>query len=96
LFKAYLEFNYVGAIANQVNMMQAEHNIFAYRMAANLHRYPGFVKMMDENIVWSREGEATLAHDEKVRIFYAEVMARLAELQELEPEPDYDLMWCGV
>ena len=96
LFKAYLEFNYTGAIANQVNMMQAEHNIFAYRMAANLHRYPGFNKMMDANVVWSREGEATLAHDEKVRIFYAEVLARLAELQELEPEPDYDLMWCGI
>jgi hypothetical protein len=96
LFKAYLEFNYVGGIANQVNLMQAEHNLFAYRLAANLHRYPGFTKMMEANSVAGRNGEAVLANDERVRIFYNEVLARLAELQELEPNPDFDLMWCGV
>jgi hypothetical protein len=96
LFKAYLEFSYIGGIANQVNMMQAEHNLFAYRFAANLHRYPGFAKIMEANNAWSQEGEATLANDERARRFSGEVVTRLAELKELEPNPDYDLMWCGV
>jgi hypothetical protein len=95
LFKAYLEFNFVGGVATQVNMMQQEHNVFAHRLAANLHRYPGFATMMEMNNVWSREGEA-VHNDEKSMIFSNEVSGRLAELQELEPNPDYDLMWCGV
>ena len=96
LFRAYLEFSYAGGIANEVNMMQSEHDIFAYRLAANLHRYPGFAKMMDANVVWSQQGEATMANDERARAFVSRLTARLAELQELEPNPDYDLMWCGV
>ena len=76
-------------------MMQSEHNVFAYRLAANLHRYPGFAKMMDRNNIWSTQGEAVHI-DEKSMIFSNEVTARLAELQELEPNPNYDLMWCGV
>ena len=85
-----------GGVAIQVNMMQSDHDIFAYRMAANLHRYPGFAKMMDANAVWGRQGEAVLVNDERSRVFFEGVTTRLAELQDLEPNPDYDLMWCGT
>jgi len=96
LFKAYIEFSYIGGVANQVNMTHAEHDLFAHRLAANLHRYPGFAKMASAQSVWARFGEEVLPNDDNAMRFYNAVMARLAALQEIDPDPDYDLMWCGI
>ena len=95
LFRSYIEFVYVAGASNQINLTQAEHDLFAYRLAANLHRYPGFARMMEVNSAWSRQGEASL-NDKRTLKFANAVRARLVELQKQEPNPDYDLMWCGV
>ena len=34
--------------------------------------------------------------DPNVRSFREAIVVRLAELQEIEPDPDYDVMWCGM
>jgi hypothetical protein len=62
--------------------------------AANLHRYPGFREIALSYRDWSEIGRVFDGKD--VEVYRAAVFARLEELQELEPEPDADVTWCGA
>jgi len=95
LFKMYIEFSYIASIASHVGIVQDGDAFLANRVAANIHRYPGFARLEAEQRDWGREGERA-GEEPKVRAFYQAVLARLAELQEIEPNPDYDLKWCGM
>ena len=62
--------------------------------AANIHRYPGFRQMA---VSWNEWAELGARFDDDIAKEYgAAVRQRVSELEELEPEPVADVMWCGV
>ena len=62
--------------------------------AANIHRYPGFRKMMESFEDWALLGISL--DSPLITKFREDIFARISELQELEPNPTADIMWCGV
>jgi len=62
--------------------------------AANIHRYAGFKQMA---ISWSDWGKLGARFDgELIKEFGASILQRVAELEQLEPNPTADVMWCGI
>ena len=62
-------------------------------VAANIHRYPG-LKMIALSYRDWRTNNSEL--DTTYTLIYQEaILSRLAELEELELNPEYDVMWCG-
>ena len=62
--------------------------------AANIHRYAGFKQMA---ISWSDWGDLGARFDgELVKEFGAAIGRRLDELEQIEPSPNADVMWCGI
>jgi len=95
LFKTYIEFSYLASVTSRVGIIGDGDAFLVNRVAANLHRYPGFAKLAAEQGQWTNEGERAM-DDPNVRSFREAIVVRLAELQEIEPDPDYDVMWCGM
>jgi len=62
-------------------------------VAANLHRYPGLRKIAESYQHW-RTNNSTL-DAVNTPIYQDAILSRLAELERLEPNPEYDVMWCG-
>ena len=62
--------------------------------AANLHRYPGFRAAYNARISWTAEGRRY--EDYYVADFRRAVDTRLAELAEIDPDPNWDLKHCGM
>jgi len=61
--------------------------------AANLHRYPGLRKISLSYIDWrANNSEIDAVY---MPIYRNAIRNRLAELELLETNPDYDVMWCG-
>ena len=95
LLKAYLEFSSGFWIAARTGITQSNAQYFVNRLAANLHRYPGFAALSNSQSAWAFQGEK--AFDvENVRLFSEALRTRLAELKEIEPNPDFDVRWCGL
>ena len=61
--------------------------------AANIHRYPGFKQIFLSYSGWSELGARDAG--ELVEKYRAVVLERVSELEELEPTPVADVMWCG-
>lgn len=95
VFKHYIEFMFITAAASRVGVMRDWPEFLVNRFAANLHRYPGFAALAEQHSIFGREGERGL-DDPVTRATFEAIMLRVAELQKIEPEPDYDLMWCGL
>ncbi len=95
LYKAYAEFSYTVGSAALVGISQADSQFLVNRYAANIHRYPGFAKLADAQTEWVRLGEDGLDVG-AVQFLYEAINARLAVLQEIEPNPTFDVMWCGI
>jgi hypothetical protein len=62
-------------------------------VAANLHRYPGLKKIAQSYRDW-RTNNSTL-DVVNTQIYEDAIRNHLAELEQLEPNPEYDVMWCG-
>jgi hypothetical protein len=62
--------------------------------AANLHRYPGFRQIALSFADWSEVGARW--DDRLVEEYTSAVRQRVAELEQSEPNPSADVMWCGV
>ena len=63
--------------------------------AANIHRYPGFRSMVQSFSEWNEWGRANRDSELGQRYGIA-VRERVQELQQLEPNPNADVMWCGL
>jgi hypothetical protein len=62
--------------------------------AANIHRYAGFKKL---SLSWDDWGELGARFDgELIKEFGASIVERLGELEQMEPHPTADVMWCGI
>ena len=89
------------ATASFFSWLNAQHNILdlspdniVYGFAANIHRYPGIARIALAEIEWA---EQTLKDDlESARDFSEAITARVIELREIEPQPMYDLRFCGM
>jgi hypothetical protein len=62
--------------------------------AANVHRYPGFRAAYDARRSWAAEGRRY--NDYYAEDFRQAFESRLAELAEIDPDPDWDLRHCGT
>jgi len=62
--------------------------------AANIHRYPGFRSMALSFGEWDKLGARW--DGGVVEGYISAVRQRVAELEQLEPTPNADIMWCGV
>jgi hypothetical protein len=71
----------------------AQNNYLTDIVAANLHRYPGLMKIGLSYRDW-RTNLSEL-DSEYTPIYKEAIRSRLAELQQLETNPEYDVMWCG-
>jgi hypothetical protein len=94
LYKSYVEFTYTQGVTADLGMFDYSQ-LLASRMAANIHRYPGFARMAKTQSEWSRT-EQSFEHVAELAVFNDMVRARLATLQELEPDPNYDVTLCGM
>lgn len=80
-------------LANERGVLDTETNIVTNAYAANIHRYPGIAKLNASKQLWSKEGSRQDLLS--LRQFQAAVRTRLAELEQIEPEPLSDPDWCG-
>jgi len=95
LFKTYVEFVSVTALTSEVGVARDWPEFLINRYAANVNRYPGFAQLVAEHRVWTAEGEKAL-EDPRILATSERILSRVAELREIEPHPDYDVMWCGM
>ncbi len=71
----------------------AESDYFTDVVAANIHRYPGLEKITLSYRDWrTNNSELDTVY---VPIYREAIQIRLAELEQLETNPEYDVMWCG-
>ena len=94
LFRACTEFMWVQGISSGVGDLEFTRSL-AGRFAANVHRYPGFAALFRSNSDWGRLGEPGRTNLAAASEFTNLVVARIAELREIEPSPSYDVTWCG-
>ena len=94
LYRAYTEFLYVQGLTSSVGSMRFSQSL-AERFAANVHRYPGFAALYRSDGVWSQLGEQSARDIDAIGEFTNMVLARIAELPEIDPNPSYDVSWCG-
>ena len=99
LIAANIFFNYMQNSFNSWNRIRAtgiggtHSQYFIDSSAANIHRYPGFKKIFLSYRGWTEVGVRTTG--ELVAEYIAAVLQRVSELEELEPNPTSDVMWCG-
>ncbi len=71
-----------------------ESSFLTDAFAANIHRYPGFRKMAESLGVWYQLGAPL--DNLLTKKFSEDIFARVSELEVLEPNPNSDVMWCGI
>jgi hypothetical protein len=94
LFMAYTDFTFTQGVTADLGMFDYAP-LLAHRFAANLHRYPGFARMYKTHSEWVRAEQAR-EHVVEIAVFNDMMQARLATLQKLEPNPNFDVAMCGM
>jgi hypothetical protein len=93
MYRAYARASYFGWLAVRKNIVDLNAQDIVYPFAANIHRYPGFARIGSSWTGWAAEGhEGSL---ESSLVFQKAILDRVAELQRIDPNPDYDVKWCG-
>ncbi len=95
LYWAYVNNSFTGWRRLQLadfREVNGEYVIAAF--AANIHRYPGFKKIHESRMAWDEllGGGST---SELVSTFRGLLSDKVDELSRLEPNPQYDAVWCG-
>ena len=94
MFRTYGLASYFAWLGTKNNILDLNPQDIVYAFAANIHRYPGFKRISLSWNDWAKEGlEFSLRSSEEFR---AAIGARVAELQEIEPGPNYGIEWCGT
>ena len=93
LYRAYSMGSYFAWVGTQSNILKLNPQDIVYPFAANIHRYPGFARLGVSWMEWAAEGSEDSF--ESGLIFRKAIEERVAELQRIEPNPDYDVRWCG-
>ena len=94
LHRAFMQISYFAWLAARHNILDFNPADFVFSTASNIHRYPGFAQA---NASWQEAAKHGMDQSlESGRQFHSAVAARLAELQKIEPEPNYDVKYCGM
>ena len=94
LFRAYAEFTWAQGVTSELGMFDYAP-LLAGRFAANVHRYPGFARMWKAQSEWVKDAEQSRTYVDELGEFSDLVLTRLATLQNLEPNPNFDVSLCG-
>ena len=94
LYRAYSQGSYFAWLAARNGILEVDFATVTNAFAANVHRYPGFASIGADWRAWREEGFKD--NFENVREFTAAVSARVAELKTVDPDPNYDVKWCGM
>jgi hypothetical protein len=95
LYMVYVDFTYTQGVTAALGMFDYAP-ILAGRFAANLHRYPGFARMTKDHNEWVKDSEQSGTHVVEIAEFHDMMLARLATLQKIEPNPNFDVSRCGL
>ena len=94
LYRTYAQTSYLAWLAARNGILDLDPGSMANAYAANIHRYPGFASMGADWRIWEEEGLSESL--DSVAEFGAAVSLRLAELKTVDPDPNYDVKWCGM
>jgi hypothetical protein len=94
LMRAYIEFTFTQGVTADLGMFDYREIVIG-RYAANVHRYPGFARMASADSEWSLLAHRSGNIDELATLIDM-VRTKIAALQELEPNPQYDVSQCGL
>lgn len=94
LYRTYGQTSYLAWLAARNGILDLDPGSLTKAYAANIHRYPGFASMGADWRTWEEEGLNESL--ESVFEFDAAVSLRLAELKTVDPDPNYDVKWCGM
>ena len=93
MYRAYARASYFAWLGVRRNIVDLNPQDVVYPYAANIHRYPGFARIGESWSSWAVEGhEGSL---DSGLVFHKAIQDRVAELQRVDPNPDYDVKWCG-
>jgi len=96
LYRTYAQTSYFAWLAARNGILEVDPTSVTNVYAANVHRYPGFASMVADWRNWQEEGEVLKDSIENVVEFGAAVSLRVAELKTVDPDPNYDVKWCGM
>jgi hypothetical protein len=95
LYRNYLEFALLSWLGSSAGILQLDNqSIYVNRLAANIHRYPGFAELSVSSHDWGIQGDGA-DNDAVFDQFGKAISARVAVLRQIEPNPDFDVRWCG-
>ena len=94
LYRAYMQSSYFAWLAARNGILDVDASTIANAVAANIHRYPGFASTGADWRNWTKEGLSE--NHEDVRAFGTAIRTRVAELRVVDPDPTYDVKWCGM
>ena len=94
LMRAYIEFAFTQGVTADLGMFDYRQIVIG-RYVANMHRYPGFARMADAQSEWTRDVENPRSIDELAALIDL-VQAKRAAMQEIDPNPQFDISLCGM
>lgn len=94
LHRAYTQITYFAWLTSRHNILDFNPDDFVFALAANIHRYPGFAQESASWQEWAEHGMNLSL--ESGQQFFSAVVARVAQLREIDPDPNYDVEHCGM
>jgi hypothetical protein len=94
MYRGFGQGSYFAWMSARHNILELNPDDVVYAFAANIHRYPGLAQIGLSWREWAAEG---MKHGlESGHDFVNAVYARVAELKVIEPQPTYDVKFCGM
>ena len=94
IYEGYVYTTYILWVSQQMTKTSGNDGQFLIdAFTANLHRFPGFQEAELSRGAWARQGRRY--NDDYIAAFADAVNKRSAELEESEPNPDWDVKHCG-
>jgi hypothetical protein len=93
LVRAYGQIQYFAWLATRNGILEMDGAEIIFSVAANIHRYPGFARMIQSIKSWGNLGH--YSHD-SLDVWASDIEAKVAELRKTDPHPEYDAALCGM
>ena len=94
MYRGYTQASYFAWMSARHNILELNPDDVVYPFAASLHRYSGLGQFQLSWVAWAEEGMKYGL--ESGHEFAKAINARVAELRVIEPQPTYDVKFCGM